>query len=138
MKTIEKVVALALLLCGFSPLYLNPALAQLQSTKERLTETDLAKEKKSRTAQPPRASYSRLLDTSVALSREYLDKNIHVCSLSIQRNPNYVEGYMVRGLSYWRLEDSAHASCDLEKAFSLSPNLATPEMLRILDRKSVV
>lgn len=132
MKTIEKVVALSLLLCGLSALYLNPALAQPQSTKGRLAETNLEKEKKLRTALPLRASYSRLLDSSVALSREFLDKNIQVCSMSIQRNPNYVEGYMVRGLSYWRLEDSAHASSDLEKAFSLAPNLATPEMLRIL------
>lgn len=132
MKTIQKVVALALLLCGLCLLYLNAAVAQPQSQSKRLSETELAKKEKLRNALRPRASYARLLDNSVALSREHLDKNIHVCSMSIQRNANDAQAYLVRGLSYWRLEDSLHASCDLEKAFILAPNLATPEMLRIL------
>lgn len=130
---IEKSGVLAFFLCVFGSSFLN--LASAQATPALADKSG----KQTVSANRETAKYllikevsKRLLETSVSVPRDFLDKNIHSSTLAIQSNPQDAQAYMIRGLAYWRLEDSARASVDLEKAMALAPAFATPGALRIL------
>lgn len=76
--------------------------------------------------------FTRLLNTTVSVPRDFLEKNIQASSSAIERNQKDSSAYLVRGLAFWRMENAAQASASLEKAFDLDPASATPGMLCIL------
>lgn len=128
MNRTEKVVALVFSACAANFSIMDFVFAQ----NSKGNEADGRTGKSVQNAFLRQDIYRRLLDNSSSVSREFLDKNIQASSATIRRDPKAAEAYTIRGLAYWRLEDSRNASLDLEKAFALSPSIASPGMMLIL------
>ena len=57
-------------------------------------------------------------------------ETIRICTIQIQRNPNDVEGYKVRGYAYQELKQYDLAISDFSKAIQLNPNWNYPYTCR--------
>lgn len=67
------------------------------------------------------AELIRLYDSRSALSRNYLLQLVSRCTEALHSNSSDSKVYHVRGLAYWRLEETKSARQDLEKLLAMSP-----------------
>ncbi len=125
-------VSVVLVAIGFIPTLLHflPSLANpLQDTKNGMLQSKQKEVSNKAAAQPFR---DPLTNYDYSHSKQYLDLRVKDCTFRLQNNPNDATQLILRGVTYWHLEEFPKALADLKKAISLSPSKCSPSVYRII------